>query len=186
MKIQTRKSAGFTLIELLVVISIIGLLSSVVLASLTQARARSRDALRIQHLTQIRNAIALYQSDNNGAYPPLGAYSAAVAGDWTASFISALVPKYMSKVPVDPVSNEAGPTVWRYYGFAYCDTTSDKGPPVGAPGTGTGNNCWWMSSPQGGRVCPGLNILYAYNTDGKIASQQCPGFSNNLMTVIVQ
>ncbi|MDD5165653.1 MAG: prepilin-type N-terminal cleavage/methylation domain-containing protein [Candidatus Pacebacteria bacterium] len=42
MKIQSPSSKGFTLIELLVVISIIGLLSSVVLASLQSAREKGR------------------------------------------------------------------------------------------------------------------------------------------------
>lgn len=51
---------GFTLIELLVVISIIGLLSSVVLASLNTAREKARDAKRILSLNQIQKALELY------------------------------------------------------------------------------------------------------------------------------
>ena len=64
----SHKIKGFTLIELLVVISIIGLLSSVVLASLNTARAKSRDARRISDIRQIRNALELYK-DSTGYYP---------------------------------------------------------------------------------------------------------------------
>ncbi|MEY2664843.1 MAG: hypothetical protein RIT04_651 [Candidatus Parcubacteria bacterium] len=67
MKIRSGKE-GFTLIELLVVISIIGLLSSIVLASLSVARAKSRDAARIQSILQIRTALELYKT-SNGSYP---------------------------------------------------------------------------------------------------------------------
>ncbi|NBV76692.1 type II secretion system protein [bacterium] len=56
---QHATKRGFTLIELLVVIAIIGLLSTVVLASLSSARAKSRDARRLSDLKQIANAVAL-------------------------------------------------------------------------------------------------------------------------------
>jgi prepilin-type N-terminal cleavage/methylation domain-containing protein len=49
------KSAGFTLIELLVVISIIGLLSTVVLASVNVARANAADAAIKSEIQQYRN-----------------------------------------------------------------------------------------------------------------------------------
>ena len=45
---------GFTLIELLVVVSIIGLLSSIVLASVNNARLKSKDALIIQEAKQMQ------------------------------------------------------------------------------------------------------------------------------------
>jgi len=61
--------SGFTLIELLVVISIIGMLSSVVLASLNSARAKARDASRIATLKQIQVAIEVYAQDHDGKYP---------------------------------------------------------------------------------------------------------------------
>lgn len=59
---------GYTLIELLVVIAIIGLLSGVVIVSLQSARAKARDAKRIQDLVQLRNAIELYKTAV-GTYP---------------------------------------------------------------------------------------------------------------------
>ena len=64
-----KEQEGFTLIELLVVISIIGLLSTVVLASLNTARVKARDAQRIAALKEIKKAIELYASDHGGQYP---------------------------------------------------------------------------------------------------------------------
>lgn len=64
-------SKGFTLIELLVVVAIIGILSSVVLASLNSARAKARDARRKSDLTQIRTAMEMYY-DKYGTYTVAG------------------------------------------------------------------------------------------------------------------
>lgn len=58
---------GFTLIELLVVIAIIGVLASVVLTSLTTARARARDARRVSDLKQMINAISQLAENANFA-----------------------------------------------------------------------------------------------------------------------
>jgi len=59
---------GFTLIELLVVISIIGLLSSIVLASLSVAREKARDSKRKQDMEQYKIALELYYSDNGNYF----------------------------------------------------------------------------------------------------------------------
>ncbi len=58
---------GFTLIELLVVISIIGLLSSVVLASLNNVREKGRWARMVTDFNQIAKAAELFY-DSEGLY----------------------------------------------------------------------------------------------------------------------
>lgn len=59
---------GFTLIELLVVISIIGLLSSVVLASVTKVRDRANIVSRLESANQTYLALQMYLNDR-GYYP---------------------------------------------------------------------------------------------------------------------
>ncbi len=66
---KNNNEKGFTLIELLVVIAVIGLLSSIVLASLSSARARSRDAKRIAEMRSVESALHLYALNNNGNIP---------------------------------------------------------------------------------------------------------------------
>jgi uncharacterized protein (TIGR02145 family)/prepilin-type N-terminal cleavage/methylation domain-containing protein len=64
---KTNKKA-FTLIELLVVIAIIGILSTLAVVALQNARKNARDAKRIADIKQIQTALELYFNDA-GAYP---------------------------------------------------------------------------------------------------------------------
>lgn len=59
---------GFTLIELLVVIAIIGILSTVILTSLTQSQARGYDTKIAQQLNGFRNGAQMYFTNNGGSY----------------------------------------------------------------------------------------------------------------------
>ena len=104
---------GFTLIELLVVISIIGLLSSIVLASLNTAREKARDAARESDIKSIENALELYRNDHS-AYPPSGG-ATVPNGGWTNSndsswntLASYLVPTYIPQMPIDPSQSTSG------------------------------------------------------------------------------
>ena len=64
---KTNLKKGFTLIELLVVVAIIGILASVVLASLNSARSKGADAAVKANLDNIRAEAAIYY-DTNGNY----------------------------------------------------------------------------------------------------------------------
>ncbi len=59
---------GFTLIELLVVIAIIGILASVVLASLNSARSKGADASIKSNMANIRAQAELWYDDHSQTY----------------------------------------------------------------------------------------------------------------------
>ena len=87
-----RKQKGFTLIELLVVIAIIGLLSTLAVVALNNARMKARDARRVADIKQIQTALELYFND-------VGSYPANVtAGNTIANGATT----YMSIVPANP------------------------------------------------------------------------------------
>ncbi len=68
--VESPVEQAFTLIELLVVISIIGILTSIILPSLTAASEKARLARAKEELQQLAVALELYVDDHNGAYPP--------------------------------------------------------------------------------------------------------------------
>jgi len=66
--ISNPKKRGFTLIELLVVIAIIGILATLAVVALQQARSRARDSKRMADMKQVQTAMELFFSEN-GRYP---------------------------------------------------------------------------------------------------------------------
>lgn len=97
-RMMNTRSRGFTLIELLVVIAIIGILASIVLASLDSARKKGRDARRVADIKQLQLALELYYDAHN-AFP---------AVIYPASGVSALVSEnFISTMPTDPQTTGA-------------------------------------------------------------------------------
>jgi len=101
---------GFTLIELLVVIAIIGLLSSVVLAQLGNARVKARDAKRVADMQGIMTALELYYDDHSDSYPTTP------TGNLLSNLSSALS-TYVGggTLPVDPLNTGT-------YLYKYCSS----------------------------------------------------------------
>ena len=104
---KSNRSRGFTLVELMVVISIIGLLSSVILASLNITRYRAYDSRRFSDLRNVESAINAYFADN-GVYPTTGSAWQSVCGSpFTVTAQNVVVPsivagKYIASIPVGP------------------------------------------------------------------------------------
>lgn len=142
---------GFTLIELLVVVAIIGILSSVVLASLNTARAKGRDAKRLSEIHQLQNALELYYNDN-GYYPVFcggSSYSSIPGPGWSTLLSSS----YIGSMPIDP-SNAVGS-----YGYYYCVQYKPNG------------NCSYTN-------VPGVSTNYILATrleNSSATSNSCPG-----------
>jgi general secretion pathway protein G len=93
-----RKQKGFTLIELLVVIAIIGLLSTLAVVALNNARMKSRDAKRVSDIKQVQTAVELYYNDVN-------AYPSSITGSIASGGVT-----YMASVPTNPEPVDTGCT----------------------------------------------------------------------------
>ena len=115
MKISNLKSqisnSGFTLIELLVVISIIGILSTLLMANVGGVRERARDAQRKSDINQIQKALELYK---NSIKPPE-----------YPDDLPALTTEQIKSLPHDPKCGwdpdpdvEACTTTWPDYDYA--------------------------------------------------------------------
>lgn len=123
--LRSNRKDAFTLIELLFVISIIGLLASVVLASLNRTRTRARDARRVADINQMAKALEVFHIENN-FYPsesncgasaaPLGTWQCASSCDcWDTSVPNKVASElvgaglFAGALPVDPMNDPSGP-----------------------------------------------------------------------------
>ncbi len=101
---------GFTLVELLIVVSIIGVLTTLLMANFIGVRQRARDAQRKSDLRQIQSALELYRADQ-GSYPTTSSLSGpnsvgnCDSGTSIKSPNNCSVSTYMTTVPKDPMGS---------------------------------------------------------------------------------
>jgi prepilin-type processing-associated H-X9-DG protein len=81
MAAQNKKIRAFTLLELLAVLFCVGLLMSILLPALKQARAEGQSVLCLSKLRQCAVAAAAYTNCYDGFYPM--AYQTSVSSDWS-------------------------------------------------------------------------------------------------------
>ena len=103
----------FTLIELLVVIAIIGILSSILIPSLSHARKKAYASLSISNMKQIGTAFVLYSVDNNDALPP-SRYPTGTYDAWPEYVKQVLDLKNPQKVLVHPGVGFDDNVKWTY------------------------------------------------------------------------
>jgi type II secretory pathway pseudopilin PulG len=154
-----------------VVIAIIGILSAIILASLSSAEMKARDSKRIQDLGQMRTAIELYYT-YNGSYPNCpwvwSPINDSVDATWntTGCLITALKP-YMSTLPVDPKNNAQNPWVTGNYSYRYGARADlqDYGLIAQLEDVTNNNRCavqQWVAHAGAGPWC-GSNSPYLYS-----------------------
>ncbi|MCX6793055.1 MAG: prepilin-type N-terminal cleavage/methylation domain-containing protein [Candidatus Falkowbacteria bacterium] len=149
----SNRKSGFTLIELLVVIAIIGVLSTMAIIALGNARAKARDSKRVADIKQISTALELYYSDYN-SYPTI-----ITPGNSLASPDGTKV--YMAAIPNNPTprnDNGCGDNNYTYastpdnsnYSLNFCLGNNVSSTPAGinstsnsGVGTAPGLVGWW-------------------------------------------
>jgi prepilin-type N-terminal cleavage/methylation domain-containing protein/prepilin-type processing-associated H-X9-DG protein len=156
------KIGKFTLIELLVVIAIIGILASMLLPALSQAREASKQTLCAGNMKQIGLMQSMYVIDYNG-YWPMGHYK---AGSWRIMLQEAgYIPSHIY-VSVRSWSAQAGPIEGCHL---FCPTNDYIGPsgnrtyvmPTGGGAITNGNLA------IGGCTFTGSNWSFCHNTNIK-------------------
>jgi prepilin-type N-terminal cleavage/methylation domain-containing protein len=158
---RNNSTKGFTLIELLVVISIIALLSSIVLSSLNNARAKAREAAQKVAIDQTKKALQLYWTDN-------GSFPADTEALVNGSYISAVDAGVLTYSPLDSNGTECTEgEVCESYDIMPVDLDGGS-ENISDPcnGSATDPDCW--SSEYSSAWGPyGFQTGVAGNSDGK-------------------
>ena len=107
-----RRERGFTLIELLIVVAMVGILAAVAVGQYQKNILRAREVVLKENLFVMRSSIQMYFADK-GRYP---------------SDLQSLVDDhYLSRMPVDPVTESAETWITDYAELSDMDITTEPG-----------------------------------------------------------
>ncbi|MEN9647313.1 MAG: protein ral secretion pathway protein [Candidatus Parcubacteria bacterium] len=146
---------GFTLIELLVVIAIIGLLSSIVLGSLSSARTKAKAAKAQAELNQIKLVLEQYNNEYGGyPYPGSGLYC--LGGSCTLAGVAGTELNTLSfKLDTTPTISNLAATVYDVSKYKQEDIITVNGVTYSGYVYVSCSNPIVSSSATSGYVCPG-------------------------------
>jgi type II secretion system protein G len=131
---MNKKIKGFTLIELLVVIAIVGILSGLIIVSMSSAINAAKDAKIKSDIGTITKAILVYAANNN-SYPSTDTYPCTIGGGTTrCTNLESNLASYLTAIPKDPSGG--------FYAYSYSGT----GPTFTLTSTLSSGNTYTYSS----------------------------------------
>lgn len=157
-----RPRRGFTVLEVLVATAVIGLLATVIFASLGGSREKARDVDRLNDMQQLQIALRLF-AEQNGRYPS--------AADGTCAYTTAFDPGgclealvtqgFLTELPTDPEDEPftgSWPNTQMYYYDNWCRDVGTNDDQFRAWANGETDHGataydWWFDNTIGVTTC---------------------------------